>query len=350
MKVAIIIPTMNRPDFLLRQLRFYELMNSPHPVYIQDSSNEGNAEKITSGIKQFKNFEITYQWVLPGRDYLYQLLPLIKEKNCTQIGDDDIIIPGTLSECGDFLDSHPDYGVCMGRQVNIRFRPEDFNKPYGIIERRTRPLGRSIEDEDMSARLQNFWSKTFFIPFTVRRIETERLIRDIDKNFSLIGYLMEFTLLTLLITSGKIKLLDKLGYIMHISDRRYNFDKKEVATYLGPSPRMSEQWEKCEEELIKAICEKGVSEEESFKIVKLAAAHYLANQLQLDTGYLPSKRSETAGMRLLKRIKHFISRSDFIRSFYYKFKPPIYVDRPESKYFEDFKIVKDFLEKNQISA
>ena len=42
-KVAIIIPTMNRPVFLLRQLEFYELSDSLHPVYISDSSNEENA-------------------------------------------------------------------------------------------------------------------------------------------------------------------------------------------------------------------------------------------------------------------------------------------------------------------
>ena len=53
-KVAIIIPTMNRPVFLLRQLEFYELSDSLHPVYISDSSNEENAEKLKNGIKQFK--------------------------------------------------------------------------------------------------------------------------------------------------------------------------------------------------------------------------------------------------------------------------------------------------------
>src|SRR3989344_2901816 len=111
-KVAIIIPTMNRPDFMLRQFEFYELMDSPHPVYILDSSNTENAEKLKDGIKKFKKFSITYQWAPPGKDCLYQILPLIKEKYCIQVGDDDILIPSTMSECADFLEQNPDYATC----------------------------------------------------------------------------------------------------------------------------------------------------------------------------------------------------------------------------------------------
>src|SRR3989344_4055848 len=80
MKVATIISTMNRPDFILRQFEFYELMDSPHPIYISDSSNEENAEKLKNGIKKFKKLNITYQWAPPGKDCLYLLLPLVKEK------------------------------------------------------------------------------------------------------------------------------------------------------------------------------------------------------------------------------------------------------------------------------
>ena len=96
-KVAIIIPTMNRPDFLLRHFEFYELTNSPHPIYISDSSTPENAEKIKSGIDKFKKLNITYQWAPPGKDCLHQLLPQIKEKYCIQIGDDDLMIPNTIS-------------------------------------------------------------------------------------------------------------------------------------------------------------------------------------------------------------------------------------------------------------
>src|SRR3989338_8876795 len=155
-KVAIIIITMNRPDFILRKFRFYEMTENPHPLYILDSSNEENALKIKNYISQFNNkLEVIYKWVPAGKDYVYQLLPLIKEKYCFHMGDDDLVIPKTISECADFLEDHPDYGTCSGQQVNIRFRKEDYDKTYGIIERQTVPINRSFEEEDTLTRIKN---------------------------------------------------------------------------------------------------------------------------------------------------------------------------------------------------
>jgi glycosyltransferase domain-containing protein len=340
---------MNRPDFILRQFEFYELMNSPHPIYISDSSNEEKSEKLKNGIKKFKKLNITYQWAPPGKDCLYQLLPLVKEKYCIQMGDDDIMIPKTLSECADFLEEHPDYGTCGGKQVNIRFRREDYNNPFGIIERQTRPLGRSLEDEDMLVRIKNFWSDTFFIPFVVRRFETESSIRNITKHFSFIGCMVEFLLVSILITSGKAKTLDKLGYIMQINDNRYDFDYTLYIDFVL-SPDMNKNWKICEEELSEVIRKKGRSREESLKIVKWLFIVFLAHQFTLNISWLPIGRKdpEIVKRNLLKELRRFISSNHLLKSIYYKFYPPVKdITRPESKYFNDFETVKDFLEKNR---
>ena len=39
MKVAILVPTKNRPDFILRMLSYYNLTNSSHPILIGDASD-----------------------------------------------------------------------------------------------------------------------------------------------------------------------------------------------------------------------------------------------------------------------------------------------------------------------
>ncbi|MBI2676548.1 MAG: TIGR00180 family glycosyltransferase [Candidatus Yanofskybacteria bacterium] len=343
MKVAIIIPTMNRPDFILRQFEFYEFMSSPHSIYILDSSNEENAEKLKEGIKKFKNFETTYQWAPPGKDCLYQLTPLIKEKYCVQIGDDDIVIPKTISECADFLEEHPDYGTCAGKQVDIRFRQEDYSKPYGLIEQQTLPLGRSVEDGNMLVRAKNFWSDPTFICFAVRRTETEKTIRNITKHFGLLEDMLEFLLLSILIISGKSKVLDKLGYVMQISGIR-SFDHSLTANFSF----ISEKWSICEKGFSEIIQEKGVPEKESLKIIKWIFLIYLVYpyRFSTETGWLSVGQEESAPARrnLFKKLRYFISSKPLLKSIYYKFYPPSYVDRPESKYFNDFKIVKDFLE------
>lgn len=344
---------MNRPDFILRKFKFYELMENPHPLYILDSSNEENTQKINEYIQQFKKLNITYKWVPPGKDYVYQLLPLIKEKYCFHMGDDDFIIPKTISECADFLESHPDYGTCSGQQVNIRLRKEDYDKPYGIIERQTRPINRSFEEEDMFARVKKFWSgSTPFICFAVRRIETERTIRDVTKHFGLLEDMYEFILLTVLVLSGKYKVLDKLGYVMQVSDlRTFNHH---LAEDLFLFPSAAEQWKIYLEGLSKILQEKGTAEKESVEIAKkmfiLYLAHlYLTNQFSTETGWSPisQKKSIPVRQNLFKKSKRLVSRLPFLKSIYYKFNPPVYVNRPESKYFKDFKKIKDFLENNQ---
>jgi len=357
-KVAIIIPTMNRPDFLLRKFRFYELTESPHPLYVQDSSNEENVQKIKDIIKQFKTLDITYQWVPPGKDYVYRILPLIKEKYCFHVGDDDLVIPKTISKCADFLEEHPDYATCSGQQVHIRFRKEDFDKPYGIIERQTRPLNKSLEDEDMLARIKNFWSVSAFMGFTVRRIETEKIMRNLTKHFGLLEDMYEFILYTILIISGKFKVLDELGYVMQISGLR-TFSHQ-LTEDLFTFPNAGEQWKICLAGLSEILQGKGVSEEESLKVVRWMFVLYLTHQLYpVEANWLSARQKESMSASqnssraflkqktrdLFRKIRRFASSKPVLKKIYYKFNPPHnYVNLPESKYYKDFKLVKDFLE------
>ena len=351
-KVAILIPTMNRPDYILRQFEFYEQMKSSHPVYISDSSNEENAEKIKSGIKKFKNFEITYQWAPPGKDHVYDLFPHIKEKYCVQVADDDMAIPKTISECADFLEDHPDYGTCAGKQVNFYFRREDFNKPYGIIERQTRPLGRSIEDEGMLDRAQSLLAnpEPTFLTFVVRRVETEKEIRSVTRHFHLLEDMFEFSLMTMLIVSGKSKILDKLGYIMQRSITRFQ-DHGLMKDFLL-FPAFLERWEIYERGFSEFISKRGVPPEKSIKMVRWIFLILFANIYSTEIGApytgqkgfiknsapLPKKRSQ------LKKLRHSLSYIPFLKRVYYRFRPPTNVTLPESNYYSDFKLVKDFLE------
>ena len=353
MKVAIIIPTINRPDFVLRQFEFYELMNSPHPVYVSDSSNEENAEKIKNGIQKFKKLKIVYEWAPPGKDHTYSLLSLVKEKYCMQMGDDDLIIPKTISDCADFLENHPDYATCSGKQVNIRLRPEDYNKPRGIIGTQTMPFGRSIEHEDMFVRVRNFWSDSTFICFAVRRTEIERKIRNITKHFSLLDYVTEFVIWSALIIDGKAKVLNELGYIMQLGNRYGWVDYPGIQFFMSSPSSTAKKWEIVLNGLSEILEERGRSKEENSKIARWVLTLYLVHQFTLEVDdpgaypFLTQKRSISAKRNLSKKIRYFASSFPLFKRIYYRFKTPQDVTRPESKYFKDFKIVKDFIEKHK---
>ena len=60
MKVAILIPTMNRPDFIERTVGYYNSLNSPHPIYIGDASDPGGAAQTAKILERFRNVEVKY--------------------------------------------------------------------------------------------------------------------------------------------------------------------------------------------------------------------------------------------------------------------------------------------------
>ena len=54
-RVSILIPTLNRSEFLIRQLRYYASVNSPHSVYIGDASNQEEYDKTKKVVNELKS-------------------------------------------------------------------------------------------------------------------------------------------------------------------------------------------------------------------------------------------------------------------------------------------------------
>ena len=60
MKVAILIPTLNRPSFIQRMVLYYDSLKSPHPIYIGDASNSEISKNTLSFLKNIKHVEVKY--------------------------------------------------------------------------------------------------------------------------------------------------------------------------------------------------------------------------------------------------------------------------------------------------
>jgi len=100
--IGIIIPTINRSEFLIRQLDYYVKVKCPYTIYIGDSSDKYHAEKNQQGIKKCGNkIRIAYCECLglSAKQAMNKLIENIKEKYCAVIGDDDFLIPKSLSKC-----------------------------------------------------------------------------------------------------------------------------------------------------------------------------------------------------------------------------------------------------------
>ena len=115
-KVGILIITLNRSEFLIRQLKYYNKVKSIHPIYIGDSSNNYHKNKLLNEIKSLKdNLNIKY-FFLPNytdREAHFFLAKNCKEKYCTYAGDDDFLIPSSLTESANFLSNNDEFRTAL---------------------------------------------------------------------------------------------------------------------------------------------------------------------------------------------------------------------------------------------
>ena len=209
---------MNRPDFLIRTLSYYAKLQSPHPIYIGDSSNPENIRIIKTFIESLKNkLEIDYNWFPPGFDNLEKLLSRVKEKYVAVNGDDDYQIPSSLTNCADFLEDSPDYASAGGYGVTFRLKTSG---PYGEIARLADYPRYSLEADTASQRLLDFMKDCFTITFAVNRISHMRKI--FVGPIPLASTWNELSEICYCAVAGKSKLVDCLGIVRHIHDRQYN--------------------------------------------------------------------------------------------------------------------------------
>jgi len=169
--VAIIIPTLNRIEFIYRTLKYYKSINCTHGIYIGDASNSSSESEVLKLAGKSLNVKY-FHW--PGMPDTTTNSNLAKEasteyKFCAFHGDDDFFVPKSLTLCASFLQSNPDYATAQGRAIVFSL---DRTGPYGKIKSLSTYWDKNgLEQESPSERLLHI-SKNYWVPiFSVHRIE-----------------------------------------------------------------------------------------------------------------------------------------------------------------------------------
>jgi len=226
-KVAIIIPTKNRSEFLIRQLKYYKSVKNHHPIYIGDSSNENEKRKFLDSLDDFRNFFDVHYFNYPNvgsvfaQQVIFQLSLKVKEKYCVFLGDDDFLIPNSLTKCANFLEKNHDYRTAQGKSSLFSLRNKGAYGPFNYFEEISNEP-QSLEDlaKDRIINYANGHPLNFFNPqFSVHR--TEEFIKDsesykINRDPNFTEYLHCFTF----IARGKSKFIDCLYLIRQVHENR----------------------------------------------------------------------------------------------------------------------------------
>ncbi len=218
-RVAIIIPTMNRVDFLIRTVQYYASINSPHPIYIGDASNSSSEEIIIKAASNKVKVHYFHWKGLSDRKTCGRLAKeaLVVNKFCAQHGDDDFLVPESLSLCADYLERNSNYATAQGKAVVFSL---DKSGPYGKISSfgtywSHRELTGNTARERLSEIANNYWVPNFSVHRTSEFIEdmlggvneiTDRNFGELNNSFSMA-------------IRGKSKFIDCLYLVRNVHDR-----------------------------------------------------------------------------------------------------------------------------------
>lgn len=258
MKIGILIPTLNRPDYLIRVLEYYNKLKFDGIIYIADSSTSENAEKIKKCIEGL-SIDVDYFYYSQNTyphdgACIKEILEHVSTPYCAFSGDDDFFVPSSLRKCAEFLESNPDYSAAHGFRLN--FYMEDRILTGGFLTK-----GHEIETDQVGRRWQEYMRNGISTQHYVHRLETWKKMYE---NADLPSRYLAPELLPCGITAieGKIKFIDCLHIAFDKSSEKQGMDFDKVSYFdLMNKPEWSKTYKGMRKNIVSALAGKGLNKE-----------------------------------------------------------------------------------------
>ena len=167
--ISILIPTLSRPDLLLKNLRFLVKLKADFNVCICDSSPKIKSNFRNKLNKLSKRIKIKYSHKpsFNCRQALFFLINNCKTDFAAYLGDDDFFIPNGLIKCAEFLSNNKDYRVVYGKSIIVD--NETISKPNLNIKASNYWGSRSYQESSAQGRLDNLSDNYLVNLFGVHR-------------------------------------------------------------------------------------------------------------------------------------------------------------------------------------
>ena len=234
MNLTIMIATKDRPEFLLRTLKYYHLAGFKGQILIGDSSNDFNSQINISQVshyKQLMKIEYFIDTELSSDKMILFLSKKVKTDYSVMMNDDDILIVSSIIPCIEFLESHSDYSAVNGKAFSIGI---DYNspKPFGKVTLfKKYPLAKTT-NENSFERIKDFFDIMLNINMSITRsnvsleaFETIKKLNKFDSSF-VFGELMQASVV---LSRGKIGTIDNCYLVRqkHTQQHYRSIDRNE---------------------------------------------------------------------------------------------------------------------------
>jgi glycosyltransferase domain-containing protein len=170
--VAIIIPSKNRINYCLAQIRYYKKYNFSGILVIVDSSSKSNFIKLQneSNRLNFANLKLFHNSKLSAHEAIEFGLRQV-EKKCQYFvfsGDDDFFVVNGIYRAAHFLDRNPDFIGVVGKGITTKHIGLDNSIKIGWVRTYWKP--RDISNEDRLIRVKQVSRSYINLEFAVKRI------------------------------------------------------------------------------------------------------------------------------------------------------------------------------------
>lgn len=226
MNVSLIVPTKNRPDMLLRLIKYYRELGFRGKILIGDSSDKGISVQIAQSLSEnFSKIDCQHYYLpdTPFGPAMNFLNKKIKTHYVAYVADDDFLIPGAIEACIAFLDTHPDYVAAHGIGALIGSRSGE-NTDIQSAGYYRQPI---VEQDSAVGRFRSLFESYSVSLFSIHRADTwRRIFRDtpdpmVSPGHADLSFGGELLQSSLSAVYGKIGQIDKLYLIRQAHNSRY---------------------------------------------------------------------------------------------------------------------------------
>lgn len=304
--ITLLIPTMNRSDFLIRLLRYYRDIGFQGRICVGDSSEEIHTTRTRREIGALNGKLNIFYREYPGLDNnecAGDLLESVSTPYAVLLSDDDFLVPGSLERCAMFLESHPEYSAAHGLAGTFSLKSSGA---YGAFQWVESYWQRPIEGENGMQRLLDHLGNYSVTLFSVHRTDQMRaMYRNVspvsDQAFA------EMLLCSLSVIQGKVRELDCLYLVRQAHDRMYSRSGLSDVYDWITNPDWLLSYQIFRDCLAGELARQdGISVEEAREVVKQAFWSCLAQSLtkKWHGRYTPNSRLREAARRVpgLRRI------------------------------------------------
>jgi glycosyltransferase domain-containing protein len=219
--VTLLIPTMNRPEFVARLLRYYASVRFTGRISIGDSSGPEGVAAAREAVESFRGvLDVEYAEYrgLGLADCWKQMIDRLTTPYAAYLADDDFLVPAAVEKCAQFLSEHPDYAAAHGAGLGVTL---DTNGLFGKVVVCDYYEQTVSEAAHASERLRQHLEHYTVTLFAVHRAETWRAMFTDVHRIKDMSFGAELLPCCLSVVYGKVKEIEGLYCVRQSHGRRY---------------------------------------------------------------------------------------------------------------------------------